>query len=189
MSTAGPRPAPPPVLPILGLLGADQELAEQALQELGADLGGLDLQSRTEPFDHTTYYEPEMGPGLSRSFCTFSQLMPAEGLRELKWRTWRLEQRLASDGRRRLNLDPGYLDSTKVVLASFKPGPQKLYLGEAVWADMVLFFTNGAFQHLLWTFPDLRTGAHLELFTRARGRYKHLLRQLRQYAGGTAGPA
>ncbi len=182
MSATGPRPEPPPVLPILGLLTADQELAQHAANELARDHGGLGLSSQPQPFDHTTYYEPEMGPGLHRFFCSFHQLLAAEQLPAFKWRAWQLEQQLSKNGCRRINLDPGYLDSTKVVLASFKAGPQKLYLGEAVWADLVLFFTDGAYRHLLWTFPDLRDGPHLDLFTQARNHYKQQLRQRRQAA-------
>ncbi len=175
----GPRSEPPPVLVVLGLLCADEERQQRAIAELSDTWGDCDLFSEPVDFDHTPYYEQEMGPGLRRWFCTFRELVPPERLPALKWRAWQLEQQLGEDGRRRINLDPGYLDSTKVVLASFKPGPQKLYLGESVWADMVLYYRDGALQPLLWTFPDLRESRHLQWFTRARARYKELLRHLR----------
>jgi hypothetical protein len=164
---------------IVGLLTGDEQRRRDAVDELAHDWGEPELWGAAEPFG-TTYYEAEMGAGLSRTFVGFSRLVSAPRLSELKNTTWALEQRLTDGGRRRVNLDPGSLDATKVVLASFKPGPYKLYLGGSIWADLVLYFANGAFQALPWTFPDLRTGSHLEFFTRARARYKGLLRSWRR---------
>jgi hypothetical protein len=66
-----------------------------------------------------------------------------------------------------------------VVLASFKSGPHKLYLGRFVWADMVLYYRDRRFEPLPWSFPDLRSNRHAPFFLEARGRYKALLRQWR----------
>lgn len=175
----GPRPDPEPSLVVLGLLSSQPELAVEAAAQLAGPWGGVDLLGEPQSFDHSSYYEKEMGAGLQRRFCSFGDLIAADKLVALKEKAWEIEQQYMVGGHRQVNLDPGMLDATKVVLASFKPGPQKLYLGGGVWADMVLFFTNRAYQPLLWTFPDLREGPHLELFTRARRRYKELLRQWR----------
>jgi hypothetical protein len=175
----GPRPDPEPGLVVLGLLSNQPELICQAAERLAEPWGGVDLWGEPQWFDHTPYYEKEMGSGLLRRFCCFAGLMAPEKLIALKQQAWEIEQQYIVDGNRQVNLDPGTLDATKVVLASFKPGPQKLYLGSGVWADMVSFYTNRAFRPLLWTFPDLREGPHLELFSRARRRYKELLRQRR----------
>ena len=102
--------------------------------------------------------------------------MPPEQLATLKREIWAIEKQFSVAGKRCVNLDPGFLDMNKVVLASFKPGPQKLYLGNGVWADTVLFYENGAFTPLPWTFPDLRAGAYAPFFTEARSQYKKRLR-------------
>jgi hypothetical protein len=172
----GPRSDPPPVLVILGLLSNQPGLICEAAERLAEPWGGIDLWGEPQPFDHTPYYEKEMGSELQRRFCCLTGLMAPERLVELKQKAWEVEQLYIVAGNRQVNLDPGTLDATKVVLASFKPGPQKLYLGSGVWADMVSFYTNRAFRPLLWTFPDLREGPHLELFAHARRRYKELLR-------------
>jgi hypothetical protein len=175
----GPRPHPEPSLVVLGLLYGQPELAGEAAAQLAEPWGGVDLWGEPQVFNHTPYYEKEMGSGLQRRFCSFAGLIAADQLVALKQSAWEIEEQYMLGGHRQVNLDPGILDATKVVLASFKPGPQKLYLGSGVWADMVLFYTSRAFRPLLWTFPDLRDGPHLELFIRARRRYKELLRQWR----------
>jgi len=158
------------------VLTADRGLAQQVVAEIGELHGGTALQGEYFPFDKTPYYEPEMGPGLQRCYCAFDALVPAECLASVKIATWEIEQRLMADGCRRVNLDPGLLDDGKVVLASFKHAPQKLYLGQGVYADMVLFYAYGAWQPLPWTFPDLKGGEHRELFTAARTLYKQRLK-------------
>lgn len=176
----GPRPAPPPALVILGVLAGDPGRARQVAERLGATHGGVALQGPIVPFDETDYYAPEMGPGLVRFYCAFRRLLPAERLPDLKTAAWELEQEHLVQGRRTVNLDPGYLDHTRVVLASFKHGPQKLYLGRGVWADLVLFYQDGRWTRLPWTFPDLRGGAHAPFFVQARRRYRELLREARK---------
>ncbi|MBW2735755.1 MAG: DUF4416 family protein, partial [Deltaproteobacteria bacterium] len=172
MSQVGPRAEPPPALVVLGLLSSDASFIDEAARSFGAefggvDLGGVNLWGEPVPFDLTDYYAPEMGERLLRRYCSFARLMPAEQLPELKWRAWQIEQEIeqrAAGKGRPVNLDVGMLDYSKVVLASFKHGPQKIYLGHKTWADMVLSFTKGAFSPLPWTFPDLKDGRHLPFF-------------------------
>ncbi len=170
----GPRQEAPPVLLVVATMSADPSLARTAAEAFAEPWGGIDLSGSGVSFDQTRYYEPEMGPDLVRTYCT-GQLVRPESLAELKAAAWAIERRYCRGEQRQVNLDPGYLDLNKVVLASFKHGPQKLYLGQAVWADMVLFFSDRAFRSLPWTFPDLRGGSHLEFFATARQRYKALL--------------
>ena len=172
----GPRGEAAPVMVVVGAMAPDEELARAAVAELAAPLGGIGLEGRWAAFDQTGYYEPEMGPHLVRTYCACAGLVAAESLVDLKHRAWQVEQEHSTRGRRRVNLDPGVLDLGKLVLASFKPGPYKLYLGRGVWADLVLHYSDGAFRPLPWTFPDLREGRHQELFDSARRRYKELLR-------------
>lgn len=173
----GPRDLPPPSLPVLGVLCPEPALGREAAEAFAEPFGGVSLWGEVAPFDQTGYYAAEMGEGLQRFYCACGELVPAEDLPRLKWRAWEVEQRSLAGVRRAVNLDPGLLDHTKVVLASFKAGPQKLHLGGGVWADLVLYYSHGAYGPLPWTFPDLRGGDHLGFFAAARRRYKELLRR------------
>lgn len=83
-----------------------------------------------------------------------------------------IEKRLSKSGKRRINLDPGYLDLHRVVLLSGKEGAQKIYLRNGVWADLVLLKDKGGYRDLPWTFPDLRNGRYNDFFMQVRAELK-----------------
>jgi hypothetical protein len=161
---------------VLGVLGRDLEAMRAAAEAFAAPLEGIALWGDPLPFDQTTYYEAELGAGLTRFYCAAARLVPPETLPDLKRAAWDLEQQLGAGRRRTVNLDPGYLDASKVVLASFKAGPQKLHLGGGVWADPVLHYGDGAWRPLPWTFPDLKGSEHHGFFAGARRAYLARLR-------------
>ena len=134
--------------------------------------GRIDHRGEARPFGLTDYYEDEMGPDLHRTIVSFEPLRAATELVDAKLATAAIEERLSEGGNRRVNVDIGYLDFFKVVLASFKEGPQKIYLGSGVYADPILLYNDGAFEVLPWTFPDFRTGAYDPELAAIRRLYK-----------------
>ena len=80
-------------------------------------------------------------------------------------------------GRRTVNLDIGYLDIHKIVLASGKYDAQKVHLGRGVYADIVCRYSGGGFQPYEWTFPDFRERLYDADFREIRRRYKRQLRE------------
>ena len=145
---------------------------EDLVRGLERILGRIDYMGPARPFTVSDYYEDEMGPDLGRAFYSFELLGPPERIAAIKHETSRLEDRLSADGRRNVNIDAGYMDYFKVVLASFKAGPQKIYLGDGVYADPVMMYRDGAFEPLPWTFPDIREGGYTEDFIEIRRLYK-----------------
>ena len=174
-----PRHRRPRALVLTGLLyGKDQE-RDRAHSLLEPLLGAPACAGPVRPFDYTDYYEPEMGAALRREYLAFQRLLSPEHLVGLKHETSKVEEALAQGGKRRVNIDPGYVDINKVVLASWKEGLYKVYLGERVWGDPVAHFFEKAFHAEAWTFPDIASGEHFEFFKRARVFYKSLLKKFR----------
>jgi len=139
--------------------------------------GAIDLCSEAVPFAFTDYYEPEMGAGLVRRFAAFAALAEPDSLARLKHEANAIEERSAVDGKRTLNIDVGYLDYHKLVLASTKEGPQKVYVGSGIWADVTVLYKKGGFQPLPWTFLDFTTGAYTPFLLEARTRYRTQIRE------------
>jgi hypothetical protein len=157
---------------IIGALYSDQQWLEQAKMEMQCLNWVIQLQSEELPFDKTDYYTREMGRELKRCFLSIEGLQSLECSVDWKFKTLEIENLLSFDGKRRINLDPGYLDFHRVVLLSGKEGPQKIYLRDGIWADLVLLKDKGGFRELAWTFPDLKDGFYNDFFMQVRAEYK-----------------
>ncbi len=166
-------PLPPaPVKALAALLAPGPELLQAALGALSQQLGPVDILSEPFPFDHSRYYEQEMGPGLSRWLVSFGRLVDPGSLAALKGLAAQLEQALAVGGRRRVNVDPGFIDYSKVVLATYKPSGHRIFVGQGVYADIVLLYARGRFSPFVWTFPDFLKPTYHPVLCQMRRRYK-----------------
>ena len=165
-----------PVKLLVAVLYADATRLQLARQELVKAFGELDYASPHFPFEVTNYYFSEMGAPLSRLFYSFKRLTWPEALAESKLRTNEIEHVLSVNKKRTINLDPGYLDPDKFVLASAKPHGYKIYLRDGIWADMTLHYEKGHFTAMPWSFPDFKRGEYEKEFLRMREIYKKQLK-------------
>jgi hypothetical protein len=174
---------PPPVKLIMGLILARQAPVMAIRQQLEAAYGRIDLETQLSPFVATHYYEREMGPALQRLFWSFDALIAPDALAGIKHATNAIERTFAMhDGqgwRRRVNLDPGYVDLAKLVLATTKDRQHRLYLGQGIYAEVTLRYTGGRFVPWEWTYPDYRTPEYQAFFDAVRRRYHQHLAALR----------
>jgi hypothetical protein len=113
-----------------------------------------------------------MGQGLKKQFFAFERLVDPERLASVKRRTNEWEAEYAALGShsepRPLNLDPGYITSAKLVLASTKDHAHRLYLGEGIYAELTLSYRKRAWQPLEWTYPDYRRDDYQRFFSASR---------------------
>ena len=164
---------PQPVKLISSILGADSQATDTVIELLRNKFGETDYISDALKFDFTDYYEPEMGGGLQRRLISFTKLIMPDELPEIKLETNKLEEDFAGpDGKRSLNLDPGYIDTNKLVLASLKYLAQKIYLGSGIWADPICYYRKGRFHCFEWTFADFKDGRYEKDLLAIRERYK-----------------
>jgi len=181
-----PRPHPPVCLTV-GMLSAFPVLFERAAALLADRFGPVSRESEVFDFDFTAYYEPQMGKGIKRRFLAFERLVMPERLAEIKLWTNRLERRLAGPEfpvPRPVNLDPGYLTPSKLVLATTKDRSHRLYLGRGIYAEVTLQYEKGRFAPLPWTYPDYRTEGYAKFFEAVRA---DLIRRQRNRPGTGAG--
>jgi len=165
--------SPPPVKLFAGLLYSDTACLERAGLILEKKFGPVDFKSRPFAFDLTDYYVPEMGKPIIRVFYSFQRLIHPGEISRIKRDTNRMEDKLAVGQNRKVNIDPGYMDYDKVVLASAKYNGQKIYLDHGIWADLTLHYQRGGFQPYPWSFPDFKTGQYNDVFMKIRALLKH----------------
>jgi len=169
-----------PVKLFAAVLYREEEPLARARAALASKFGEEDFVGEPAVFEHTDFYEEEMGSPLLRIFISYRRLVLPDELVSAKLEAARIEQELAAGGgRRRVNIDPGILDYQKVVLASFKFQGQKIYLGSGVWADPTLYYRKGGWSVFEWTFPDFKAGLYDKTLLEIRRIYKRQRRSER----------
>lgn len=156
---------------IIGAIFKEEEIIRNAERRLVRHFGTIDYSSRVMPFYHTEYYQKEFGSDLKRKFISFSSLIPPEDLARIKILTNRIERKFSLKNRRLINIDPGYLDLARLILASTKDFMHRIYLGRGIYAETTLFYQNNTFGPREWTYPDYRTADYIEVFNQIRKIY------------------
>lgn len=145
---------PEPVKLIASLFSSEKNLLERVIDELSGIFGRVDWISPESLFDRTRYYENEMGWPLHRRFISFERLIHPEQIVEIKLRCNRLENQYTHEGKRRINIDPGYISAERLILATGKNYVHRIYLSKGIYADLTLVFRKGCFEPLAWTYKD-----------------------------------
>jgi len=161
----------PPVKLIAGLIFKDKLSLDRARAALKRRFGEIDFESQVLAFNLTDYYKKEFGEDLKKSFVSFKKLVDPARLTSIKIATNKIEKRLSKGPRRLVNIDPGYLDLAKLILASTKDYIHRIYLGRGIFAEMTLYYEGDSFVPWKWTYPDYRTPAYIEIFNRIRELY------------------
>lgn len=162
---------------VISLLTGDTALVQPAVNALEARFGEIDMLSSWLPFDYTRYYEKEMGLGLRRRMVVFKSLMAQTALVAVKRFTNTLENEYSDAGRRRINIDPGYLLQERFVLATGKNFSHRIYLDQGIYADLTLVHKRGGYQAQEWTYPDYASDEMLAFLTQVRRKYQMDLKQ------------
>ncbi|MGB3341719.1 MAG: DUF4416 family protein [bacterium] len=162
------------VLVITGLIYKNDFRVNKVLTTLSKDLGDVSLQSEVIPFTHTAYYNKEMGDNLLRQWFVFNNLVVPDVLAELKHRSNEIEQSFISEkGGRIVNIDPGFITMSSLILASTKNFSHRIYIGKGIYAEVTLIYKSEKFVSLEWTYPDYREALALDFFMNAR----HILKE------------
>lgn len=162
---------------IVALTFSNPDVCEDARAKLIASYGAIDVESRVFPFDHTDYYRKEMGEGLRKQFFAFKWLCAIDCFIELKLLSLRLETEYAYESSRTVNIDPGYLELSKLVLASTKNFDHRIHIEKGIYGDIQLRFRKGQFVPFDWTYTDYKSELAFDFFLTVRKIYASQLKQ------------
>jgi hypothetical protein len=179
---------PKPVKLIVAMIGRDEALLARARAELERLYGAVDLESPIFPFHWTSYYEEEMGTNLLRRFLSFEQLMDPGKIAGVKIAANALEESLATERAaadpacpaRPINIDPGYMTLSKLVLASTKDFSHRIYLMDGIYAEVTLSYRRSGWVSYPFTFPDYACDTYHAFFSQVR---REFCRQIGKEAG------
>ena len=164
------KPCPKAKL-FFAIIYKNKKVFEEAKKELKRHFGEFDSNSTEYSFNFTDYYEEEMGADLKKIIFSSKKLIKREKLSAIKLKTNMIEQKFAKNGKRQVNIDPGYLTDHNIVLASAKELPHRAYIGKGIFADIQLRFRNGRFEPFCHTFKDYMQKEILDYFFNLRDIY------------------
>jgi hypothetical protein len=164
---------PKPVMLFVGMLSGQRNLLDELGRILQGEFGPVAYETVDQPWNYTDYYVEELGTKVLRRFLFFRRLIQPDDIAGIKIETNSLESRYTRPGEngplRRINLDPGYLDLSKVILATTKDYSHRIYLSRGIYAEITLsYHVRKGFRPLAHTYPDYRSNETLAVFQRAR---------------------
>ncbi len=158
----------PKVKRITGILFPSEnlELLQWSIERLSEIWGVPESQSQAVPFDKTDYYH-EINPNLSRVFLSFPGLVNPEGLADWKHQAIAIEAQSRKPVRS-VNIDPGYVDGARLVLASTKDHAHRVYLRDEIFAEVTMRYRFKKWTSFDYTFPDFASGVYDEFLCGVR---------------------
>jgi hypothetical protein len=168
---------PKPAKLVIGMIMRRKARCATIVQNLSGLFGPIDMVSRWFPFTETDYYAREMGAPLFRRLLVFQGLIEQDSLGDAKGLTNELEGRFEENGKRTVNIDPGYLLAERFVLATGKNYTHRIYIGRGIYADLTLIYQRGCFHPLDWTYPDYAGEPIISFLTSVRDKYLCQMRE------------
>jgi hypothetical protein len=158
----------------------DPGLRDWAAGRLSERFGEIERTGGPFDFGYTDYYGG-ISPNLARYFISFRGLGRAGCL--VGWKEFAIEIEAesapASGAGRRVNVDPGYVDGARLVLASTKDNAHRIYLDRGIYAEVTLCRRKSGWESFSYTFPDFRSGAYDAFLDRVRLDWKSDIRVIR----------
>ena len=158
---------------IVGIIFSDEELLSRALELLRENFGEIEAVSEefsfSEEFSH--YYDEELGGEGRRRIYSFTELVDPTRQAEIKTLTNKWEEELSVDGNRHVNLDPGFINHGRLLLATTKPAGFRIPLADGIYTEMTLFWARGGWQKLPWTYRDYQSERVQRFITEVRRTY------------------
>jgi hypothetical protein len=170
-----------PVKLICGIITLREDIFFRSMAYLTDSFGPIDHTSTLMEFKYTDYYEKQMGEGLRRKFVSFAEIVPPEKLSEAKIRTNMLEEEIKKEAgsvRRIVNLDPGYITASALIMATAKDFSHRIALQKGIYAHLEFLFGKNEVRTLNWTYPDYRTEEYHQFFLEVRKTYLKQLKKL-----------
>ncbi len=164
-------PTPPEnALLLVGALFSKEDIYLKTLPRLEECFGEILMEGPAIQWDFSEHYKEELGAPIFRRFIFFRELVGQDRLAAAKVKACEIENSFSVNGKRTINLDPGYLTFAKLVLASTKDYSHRIYLMDGIFAEVTLSYSKDK-QHyvpLPHTYRDYYDDRYLRLFSIAR---------------------
>lgn len=158
---------------IVGVIYNDEKIYERAVAMLKAEFGEIDGESERFSFsrEFSDYYDEELGGEGQRVIFSFRDTVDPARQSEIKQKTNEMEKELSRDGNRLINLDPGFINHGRLMLATTKKAGFRIPLSDGIYTELTLFWAKGAWHKLPWSYRDYQSERVQKFLTETRKRY------------------
>ena len=162
---------------VMGLLVSSPNMLKRVCNDLIDLYGPILAMSDVHQFTFTDYYDEEMGGSPFRCYLSFERLIDPSCLSSIKLRTNELERQYCIRQGREVNLDPGLLSLTNIILATTKNRAHRIPLMKGIYGELTLLYVHKSYQCFPWTYQDYASESVKNLFSCWREDYKKQLKQ------------
>lgn len=167
------RPKPPPLArQLVAIFSRHPGALDWVTHRITQQWGTIGLASPRFDHSETNYYESQMGRGLIKQFLVIDGWYDPARLPQSKLQSNAWEEELSNGGEfpevRPLNVDPGYMTLTKLVLASCKDRAHRIYMADGVYGEECLYYLDHGWRARPWTYPDYQRADFQAFFEQAR---------------------
>ena len=158
---------------IIGVIYHEKEILEKALEILVSEFGEIEAMSEEFSFseEFSTYYDEEIGGEGFRRIYSFKELIDPARQAEIKIRTNEIEAEFSDNGKRKINLDPGFINHGRLMLATTKETGFRVPLKDGIYTELTLFWARGGWQRFPWSYRDYQSERVQRFITEVRRSY------------------
>ena len=158
---------------IVGVIYNDMDIYRRAIDMLTEAFGEIEDESEHFSFseEFSDYYDEELGGRGMRVIFSFRDTVEPDRQAEIKKATNEMERILSEDGRRLINLDPGFINHGRLMLATTKAAGFRIPLADGIYTELTLFWARGAWHKLPWSYRDYQSERVQKFITSVRSKY------------------
>lgn len=158
---------------IIGVIYSDKEIFDKAMKMLTDAFGEIDGMCEEFSFseEFSNYYDEELGGEGLRRIYSFKNTVSPSRQAEIKELTNQFEQILSLDGNRKINLDPGFINHGRLMLATTKKTGFRIPLSNGIYTELTLFYARGQWHKFPWTYRDYQSERVQKFLTEVRNKY------------------
>lgn len=159
---------------IIGVIYNDKEVFDSAMAIIYDKFGEPDGVCEEFSFsdEFSDYYDSELGGKGIRRIYSFEKLVDPSEQAKIKEFTNELEKKFSdADGNRKINLDPGFINHGRLLLATTKETGFRIPLERGIYTELTLFWARGKWQKLPWTYRDYQSERVQRFLTSVRKKY------------------
>ena len=158
---------------IMGVIYHDVEVFEKAMAILTEKFGEVEDMCEEFSFskEFSSYYDTELGGEGMRRIYSFKRLVDPSEQADIKTFTNELELSLSPEGMRLINLDPGFINHGRLMLATTKNTGFRVALKDGIYTELTLFYARGGWNKFPWTYRDYQSKKVQEFLTVVRKKY------------------